>query len=143
MHIIWFFSWRQTSNCVWDGPRESANDKTCDTTILDGHSGYCQCADSTLRDKKGCTAATYSTCNAACIGTFVLAIFYQCIISLKNTYTIGYLLLVYFCFSLTDNLKESYKKAAKKVLIGDDFSDHHQCHSKVSAQRCIHGFVFL
>ena len=98
MHVISFFSWRQTSNCVWDGPRESANDKTCDTTILDGHSGYCQCADSTLRNKKGCTAATYSTCNAACIGTFVSAIFYQCIISLKNTYIIGYLLLVYFLF---------------------------------------------
>ena len=50
--MSFFFSWRQTSNCVWDGPRESANDKTCDTTILDGHSGYCQCADSTLRNKK-------------------------------------------------------------------------------------------
>ena len=84
MHVISFFSWRQTSNCVWDGPRESANDKTCDTTILDGHSGYCQCADSTLRNKKGCTAATYSTCNAACIGTFVSAISYQCIQMTRN-----------------------------------------------------------
>ena len=94
---IAFFSWRQTSNCVWDGPRESANDKTCDTTILDGHSGYCQCADSTLRNKKGCTAATYSTCNAACIGTFVSVIFSQCIMlfnAKEGKYCYHYLFIV-------------------------------------------------
>ena len=96
MHVISFFSWRQTSNCVWDGPRESANDKTCDTTILDGHSGYCQCADSTLRNKKGCTAATYSTCNAACIGTFVSAMFYQCINAQKYLYHRVFTVSIFF-----------------------------------------------
>ena len=114
---IIFFSWRQTSGCVWDGTREPANDKTCDTTILDGHSGYCQCADSTLRNKKGCTAATYSTCNAACIGTFVSVIFSQCIILViipLSLYIYCHYVLV---FSLTENSKESSTKSNKSITI--------------------------
>ena len=58
--------WHQTSNCAWDGPREHHFDKGCDAIIASGMSGYCKCADNTIRMKKGCEPGNYQTCEAAC-----------------------------------------------------------------------------
>ncbi|ETO84028.1 hypothetical protein F444_02037 [Phytophthora nicotianae P1976] len=37
--------WRATGNCKPDGPREIANDLTCDELVPDGSSGYCEVQD--------------------------------------------------------------------------------------------------
>ena len=58
--------WHQTSNCAWDGPREHHFDKGCDAIIYSGMSGYCKCAENTIRMEKGCEPGNYQTCEAAC-----------------------------------------------------------------------------
>ena len=59
-------AWRQAGQCKWDGPREPFFDKTCCSLIDQGASGYCECANGTITNKKGCSEGPYKTCNEAC-----------------------------------------------------------------------------
>merc|ERR1711939_499297 len=35
--------WRQTGNCIPEGPREPARDQACGDLVQDHQSGYCEC----------------------------------------------------------------------------------------------------
>ena len=59
-------AWRQTGKCSPDGPREPHHDKDCLAEIYYGMSGYCECADETVRMRKGCEAGLWATCFEAC-----------------------------------------------------------------------------
>ena len=58
--------WRQTKECKSDGPRWPKKDKSCDTPIEVGWSGYCECSDGKIAMEKGCISGRYRTCNDAC-----------------------------------------------------------------------------
>ena len=62
-------SWRHTSRCKANGPRESHRDKQCHEDIPSGASGYCECSNGKKKMMKGCDdVAQYKNCNDACIG---------------------------------------------------------------------------
>ena len=60
-------SWRQTGGCSGDGEREPSHDKSCDTIVPDGMSGYCECADGVSRGAVRCLHAPF-TCIDVCAG---------------------------------------------------------------------------
>jgi hypothetical protein len=58
--------WRQTSQCIATGPRETFNDKACATLVESGASGFCECSGRTVGFD--CGHASF-TCSAVCSGT--------------------------------------------------------------------------
>ena len=67
--------WRQTGNCMANGPREPQNDKRCNERVT-WKSGYCECTNGRAAMEKGCEMPSfydyeYDTCEEACayIGT--------------------------------------------------------------------------
>jgi len=73
-----FATWRQTSDCKWDGVRDIMNDKAGDTELDHRFGGYCECEDRTKGGifqstnvkvmKATCDPKThpYKTCTEAC-----------------------------------------------------------------------------
>jgi len=62
--------WRQTGDCSSDGPREEANDRGCDHTLLE-ESGYCECGGDRVVKHNGCALSKRFmvhpfTCRSAC-----------------------------------------------------------------------------
>ena len=61
--------WRQTSECTADGPREEAQDLPCETKVLAGVSGYCECGGGSRRVPRppGCSRDEVAdSCGAVC-----------------------------------------------------------------------------
>lgn len=57
--------WRQTGGCDPNGPREPAFDRPCDHTILNGQSGFCECADGIRVSQVSCEHTPF-TCTIEC-----------------------------------------------------------------------------
>ena len=65
-YLVKCHGWRQTGGCNFDGPREPNLDQSCNSTIEDGWSGYCECRYGQKMMKKNCEKGEYSTCDEAC-----------------------------------------------------------------------------
>ena len=58
--------WSQTAGCDPNGNRQPAKDKSCQVSINDNWSGYCECRDGSKKMKKGCQKGAFRTCAIAC-----------------------------------------------------------------------------
>jgi hypothetical protein len=57
--------WRQTANCDPTGAREADGDRSCETVIKPGTSGFCECGNGAPNVQAVCKHAPF-TCEAAC-----------------------------------------------------------------------------
>jgi hypothetical protein len=61
-------AWRQTAGCDPAGTREPQNDKSCDSPIPKGDSGFCECSAGVQRQREGCDHDELPPCREACHG---------------------------------------------------------------------------
>ena len=59
-------SWRQTSSCSPNGNREPINDKSCNETVPNDVSGFCECREGVRTMPKWCRKGKFLNCNDAC-----------------------------------------------------------------------------